>query len=84
MILPDGYEDAIKWNLAIRAAALYPWEAKLDPIAHKLAAQALNRLKVLNTSCPTLRSEAEFWVGGMAGIGPGCSPQEAREEGADL
>ncbi len=75
-IFPDGYEDAIKWNLALRAAALYPWEAKIDPQVQVLARQSLSRLKILNTKCPTLRSEAEFigqgyngwyWSGMFAG-----------------
>lgn len=81
VILPDGYEDAIKWNLALRVASLYPWEAKISPEVTRLASQSLNRLKVLNTTCPTLRSEAEFigrgdgwyWSGMFAAGGSGSS-----------
>ncbi len=58
--LPDGYEDLIVWNMAIRAANFYPTMATLGPDVRMLAANALRRVRVLNTICPTLRSEAEF------------------------
>jgi len=60
VILPDGYNDAIVSNLAIRAATLYPTMATVGPDLRKLAANALDRLQTLNTICPTLRSEAEY------------------------
>ncbi len=60
VILPDGYNDAIVTNLAIRAASLYPTMATVGPDLRKLAANALDRLQTLNTVCPTLRSEAEY------------------------
>jgi len=79
VILPDGYDDAIKWNLAIRAAALYPTMATISPDVRILARQSLDRLKTLNTVCPPLMSEAEFigqpggwwWQGMFAGSGGG-------------
>ncbi len=60
VILPDGYEDLIVWNMAIRAANFYPTLATLGPDVRMLAANALQRVRTLNTICPTLRSEAEF------------------------
>ncbi len=60
VILPDGYNDAIVPNLAIRAASLYPTMATLGPDTRRLAANALDRLQTLNTVCPTLRSEIEY------------------------
>ncbi len=84
VILPDGYEDAIKWNLAVRAAALYPWEAKIDPRADKLASQALNRLKTLNTICPTLRSEAEYLNWGNGWYWPGMFAGGGGSDGGDV
>lgn len=71
VILPDGYDDAIKWNLAIRAAALYPWESQLHPRADDLAWQALQRLQILNTICPDLRNEAEYINRGWGWYWPG-------------
>ncbi len=60
VILPDGYNDAIVTNLALRAATLYPTMATISPQLPKLAANALDRLQTLNTVCPTLRSEIEY------------------------
>ncbi len=86
VILPDGYNDAIVTNLAIRAASLYPTMATIGPDTRKLAANALDRLQTLNTVCPTLRSEAEYlgiggnwqWTG-MFATGGGTSDVSVKQ-----
>jgi hypothetical protein len=63
MLFPPGYEDAIKWNLAIRCADFYPHQAKISPRAEKQAALSLQTLIALNVSSPKLRSDPALLKG---------------------
>lgn len=56
-IFPDGYEEAIVYNLAVRAASLNPREADLAPDARELAGRALNILKAFNAKSPRIGSD---------------------------
>jgi len=70
VILPDGYEDAIVTNLALRAGSLYPLDAHLGPLAVQEARSALQALMILNVRIPDLRSEAAY-QGHSGGYGEG-------------
>lgn len=78
VIWPPGYEFALETNLGVQAAGLYPNESilKTNPLAmaelRKEAAKALQALIILNTECPTLRSEAA-WIGRGGGPAVGAS-----------
>jgi hypothetical protein len=62
-IFPDGYEEAIVYNLAVRAASLNPNEANLAPDARELAARALNTLKALNAKSPRVGCDPALSAG---------------------
>lgn len=51
--LPDGYEDAIQFNLAVRLAAIY--KMPLDPRVDTLAKAGLNTLRVGNVQISRLQ-----------------------------
>jgi hypothetical protein len=68
---PDGYEDCIVWNLAIRAAMLYPLKSRLHPLAPERAKETLRAIQTSNTRSPRLYSEA-------ADIGGACSASLGR------
>lgn len=51
--LPDGYEDAIQFNLAVRLAAIY--KMPLDPRVDALAKAGLNTLRVGNAQVARLQ-----------------------------
>lgn len=57
VVLPDGYEDLIVNNLAVRAASLYPLEAKIDPLTVILARETLQAVITLNTTMPRIGTE---------------------------
>lgn len=63
--LPDGYEDAIVSNFALRVGALYPHEAKISDETRLQARQSLDALIALNSRSPKLFSEAAY-LGGQA------------------
>ncbi len=71
VIVPDGYEEAIVWNLGVKAAAMYPHQAKLSPDAKEEARKSLRALKILNARTPPLRTEPALagWSGGSGGRG---------------
>lgn len=59
-VFPDGYEEAIVYNLAVRAASLNPNESNLAPDARDLAARALNTLKAFNAKSPRIGCDPAF------------------------
>lgn len=75
VVVPDGYEEAIVWNLGVRAAAMYPHQAKLDPEAKDQARRSLRAVKTLNAKTPPLCTDPALtgWGGGGAGGGSGES-----------
>lgn len=82
VILPDGYEDFIVTNMAVKACSLEPTlsilgqPAKMRELREEQR-RANDAITILNTRCPTLRSEAEFlgrgaswqWSGMFAAAG---------------
>lgn len=62
-VFPDGYEEAIVYHMAIRAASLNPREAMLAPDAHDLAAKALNTLMAFNAKSPRMSCDPAFGGG---------------------
>lgn len=60
--LPDGYERALVFNLAVDIAAFYPEQAQLDPRAEGIADRALAAIESNNAPVPRLKNDA-------AGIG---------------
>lgn len=60
VVLPPGYNELIKWNLAIRVAGLYPLEAKLAPDARDMAAKALSNVVTLNADMPKVNTGFGF------------------------
>jgi hypothetical protein len=69
--LPDGYEEAIVYNLALRVASHYPTQASLAPEAPDLANEALARIQSNNAPVPRLRNDA-------AGLGHGARNADSR------
>lgn len=59
-VFPPGYVEMIKWNGALRVAAMYPLESKISPIAADMARRALQAVRVLNTSMPKIGCDAGF------------------------
>lgn len=66
-IFPPGYIEAIKWNGALRVAALYPLESKLHPLAVEMARTSLRALQILNAHSPELSTDPGFDGGGGYG-----------------
>ncbi len=59
VFFPDGYEEALVTNLAIKAASLQPEFTTINwAVARDEAFKALQALKILNTECPSLYNEA--------------------------
>jgi len=56
--LPDGYEDAITFNLAVRLAAYYPTQAQMAPNVPGIAAESLARVESANAPVPYLQNDA--------------------------
>ena len=70
-LLPDGYEDAIVNNLAVRAAAL--WQLPISPDVRNQAVLSLAAIQSLNASAPRLKTdpelrEAEGWYNYLSGL----------------
>jgi hypothetical protein len=61
--LPDGYEEAIVLNFALRLNSMYSSDiqrSQMQPNTPNLAAQALRRVRSLNSVSPKLISDADF------------------------
>lgn len=58
--LPPGYEEAIVWNGAIKAAGMYPLESHLDPTAGVQADRSLQTLVTYNSKCPPQPNESGY------------------------
>ncbi len=59
VLFPPGYAEALKTNLAIKAAQLNPDQTTINwAEARPQASRALQALKVLNSECPPLYNEA--------------------------
>lgn len=56
--LPDGYEEAIVHNLAIRIAAAFPDQASLSPDARAIARTSLNAIQSRNVQSPRQVNDA--------------------------
>ncbi len=65
--LPDGYERAIVYNLALELAAQFTTQAMLAPDAHRIAAAALATIESRNAPVPRLKNDAA----GLGRIGRG-------------
>ncbi len=70
MSLPDGYEKAITYNLAKEIAMNFPTQQKMSAIAMKEADSSLQAIRLLNTSAPSMISDAAY-VNGSRGKGIG-------------
>lgn len=57
VVFPPGYEEALVWNGALRVAAMYPLEAKLNPLAAVMARDSLRALMTLNTQLPRIGTD---------------------------
>lgn len=58
VVLPDGYEKAIVYNLAVEIAAANPHQANLAPGAPAIASQALSIIESRNAPVPKLKNDA--------------------------
>lgn len=72
-ILPDGYEEALVYNLAVRAATLYPGVSKIAPDSVALAAKLARGISVMNQKSPLLTNDAAAlsvgeWSGQQGGM----------------
>lgn len=69
VVVPDGYEEAIVWNLGVRAAAMYPHDSKLSPDARDQARRSLRAVQQLNAKTPALCTDQALsgWGGGGSG-----------------
>jgi hypothetical protein len=76
VVLPDGYEQAITENLALKLATYYPWDAHMDPDVARQANQSLAAIEGLNGPVPRLKNDAadlghghrgasRWWIAGM-------------------
>lgn len=64
VVLPDGYEEVIVNNLAIRAASLYPLESKLDPLTIGLARAALKAVRTIAQKPASVTNDSTAAFGG--------------------
>lgn len=64
--LPDGYEEAIVYNLAKRIAAQYPLEAKITPEALDMARTSLADIESLNAPSPRLKVDGAIQAAGAS------------------
>lgn len=71
VVVPEGYEEAIVWNLGLRAAVMYPHESKLHPDARDQARRSLRAIKTLNARTPALRTDPACFGGSGSGDGSG-------------
>jgi hypothetical protein len=73
LVLPAGYEEAMRYNLALRCAPT--WGRPIDQVTATMAQESLSRIKRANLSSDTLRCDAallarggvpwSIWTGGM-------------------
>jgi hypothetical protein len=59
--MPEEYEEAIHYNLAIRIASMYKYA--VEPVTAGLAKLSLNTIKVANTQVPTLQMPSSLRFG---------------------
>jgi hypothetical protein len=65
LILPPEYNEAIRYNLAIRLCSMYTYP--VDPVAAALAKLSLNTIKLANAQIPTLEMPASLYGRGNGG-----------------
>ena len=73
LVLPAGYEEALRYNLALRCAP--PWGRPIDQVTATIAQDSLARIKRQNLRGDTLRCDAallehggtpwSIWTGGV-------------------
>lgn len=62
VVLPDGYEDAIVNNLALRLAGIFP-DARPSPLLPDWARESLARIRSLNAPSPVMQCDYGVAVG---------------------
>lgn len=70
-VLPDGYEQALVYNLAKQLAALNPEDEHMSPKSYEIAESSLAILIALNSSAPRIACEPGLDGGGDYGGGYG-------------
>lgn len=58
VVLPDGYEEAIVFNLAVKIAAQFPSQARMSEAVPAIAAESLARIEGRNAPVPKLKNDA--------------------------